>query len=66
MNKASQAESFNLNLSDNGLQTIGSVKFDDMENAVVSITLFGKKLSEIEINPQELKILKAYFELANK
>jgi hypothetical protein len=66
MNKTSQAESFNLNLSDNGLQTIGSVKFDEMENAVVSITLFGKKLSEIEINPQELKILKAYFELANK
>jgi hypothetical protein len=62
MNKSTQAETYNLNLSDNGLQTIGTVKFDEMDNAVVSITLFGKKLSEIEINPQELKILKAYFE----
>jgi hypothetical protein len=65
MNKSTQAETYNLNLSDNGLQTIGTVKFDEMDNAVVSITLFGKKLSEIEINPQELKILKAYFDSVN-
>ena len=59
----SPREQFNLNLSANGIQAIGTVDFDDMDNAIVSIKVDGKVLTETEISVKEFEVLRNYFEL---
>ena len=61
MQEASLKEQFNLNLSANGIQAIGTVDFDDMDNAIVSITVDGNKLTETQISAKEFQILRSYF-----
>ena len=62
----SSRQQFNLNLSANGIQAIGSVDFDDMDNAIVSIKVDGKVLTETEISVKEFEVLRSYFAEVNK
>ena len=63
MQEVSPREKFNLNLSANGIQAIGTVDFDDMDNAIVSIKVDGKVLSETQISVKEFEVLRSYFKL---
>lgn len=43
------------------VQATGSVQFDDMDNAVITITVAGKTLTETEISSKEFEVLCRYF-----
>jgi hypothetical protein len=43
------------------ITAIGSVEFDDMDNAIVSIKVGGQILTETEISSKEFEVLSRYF-----
>jgi hypothetical protein len=66
MNTLETKETYNVNLSENGIQIIGTVKFDDMDNASVSIKVNGEVLTETKLSPIELRVLRSYFSRVTK
>jgi len=56
---------FSTNLEAGTVQATGSVEFDDMGNAIVSITVADKTLTETELTSKEFEVLKRYFDEVN-
>jgi hypothetical protein len=61
MNTVETKERYNLNLSENGIQTIGTVQFDEANEATVSIMVNGQVTTTNQISAKELRVLSAYF-----
>jgi len=53
---------FTTELQTGTITAIGSVEFDDMDNAIVSIKVGGQILTETEISSKEFEVLSRYFE----
>jgi hypothetical protein len=52
---------FSTELQTGTITATGSVEFDDMDNAIVSIKVAGKVLTETEISAKEFEVLRNYF-----
>jgi hypothetical protein len=52
---------FSTELQTGSIAATGSVEFDDMDNAIVSIKVAGKVLTETEISAKEFDVLRKYF-----
>ena len=52
---------FTTELQSGSVAAIGSVEFDDMDNAIVSIKVAGQVLTETEISAKEFEVLSRYF-----
>lgn len=52
---------FTTELQTGTITAVGSVEFDDMDNAIVSIKVAGKVLTETEISAKEFEVLRKYF-----
>jgi hypothetical protein len=52
---------FSTELQTGTITATGSVEFDDMDNAIVSIKVAGKVLTETEISAKEFDVLRKYF-----
>jgi hypothetical protein len=52
---------FSTKLQTGTITATGSVEFDDMDNAIVSIKVAGKVLTETEISAKEFEVLRSYF-----
>jgi hypothetical protein len=52
---------FTTELQTGTIAAVGSVDFDDMDNAIVSIKVAGKVLTETEISAKEFEVLRSYF-----
>jgi hypothetical protein len=57
---------FSTELQTGTITATGSVEFDDMDNAIVSIKVDGKILTETEISVKEFEVLRSYFAEVNK
>ena len=61
MNTVETKETYNVNLSENGIQIIGTVKFDEANEATVSIMVNGQVTTTKQISANELRVLSGYF-----
>lgn len=52
---------FTTRLETGSIKAIGSVEFDEMNNAIVSIEVAGEILTETEISAKEFEVLRSYF-----
>lgn len=52
---------FTTELKTGTITAIGSVEFDDMDNAIVSIKVGGQILTETEISSKEFEVLSRFF-----
>jgi hypothetical protein len=52
---------FTTRLETGSIKAIGSVEFDEMNNAIVSIEVGGEILTETEISAKEFEVLRKYF-----
>jgi hypothetical protein len=52
---------FTTELQSGSVAAIGSVEFDDMDNAIVSIKVAGQVLTETEISSKEFEVIRRYF-----
>ena len=52
---------FTTELETGSIKATGSVEFDDMDNAIVSIKVAGKVLTEVEISSKEFEVIRRYF-----
>jgi hypothetical protein len=52
---------FSTELQTGTITATGSVEFDDMDNAIVSIKVAGKVLTETEVSAKEFEVLRSYF-----
>ena len=52
---------FTTELQTGTIAATGSVEFDDMDNAIVSIKVAGKVLTETKISAKEFDVLRKYF-----
>jgi hypothetical protein len=52
---------FTTELQTGTITAIGSVEFDEMANAIVSIKVGGQVLTETEISSKEFEVLIRYF-----
>jgi hypothetical protein len=57
---------FTTELQTGTITAIGSVEFDDMNNAIVSIKVGGQVLTETEISSKEFEVIRKYFEELSK
>jgi hypothetical protein len=55
-------EIYNTNLSADGIQAIGTVEFDQMNDATVSIMVNGQMMAEKQISAKEFEVLSRYFD----
>ena len=53
---------FTTELQTGTITAIGSVEFDEMDNAIVSIKVGDQLLTETEISSKEFEVLSRYFE----
>jgi hypothetical protein len=52
---------FTTELNTGSINAIGSVEFDEMDNAIVSIKVAGQVLTETQISSKEFEVLRSYF-----
>jgi hypothetical protein len=52
---------FTTELETGSIKATGSVEFDDMDNAIVSIKVGGQVLTEVEISSKEFEVIRRYF-----
>ena len=52
---------FTTELETGSIKATGSVEFDDMDNAIVSIRVGGQVLTEVEISSKEFEVIRRYF-----
>jgi hypothetical protein len=52
---------FTTELQSGSVAAIGSVEFEDMDNAIVSIKVAGQVLTETEISSKEFEVIRRYF-----
>jgi hypothetical protein len=52
---------FSTELQAGSVQAVGSVEFDDMDNAIITISVAGNTLTETELNSKEFEVLRRYF-----
>ena len=52
---------FTTELETGSIKATGSVEFDDMDNAIVSIKVAGQVLTEVEISSKEFEVIRRYF-----
>jgi hypothetical protein len=52
---------FTTELETGSIKGTGSVEFDDMDNAIVSIKVAGQVLTEVEISSKEFEVIRRYF-----
>jgi hypothetical protein len=52
---------FTTELETGSIKATGSVEFDDMDNAIVSIKVAGQILTEVEISSKEFEVIRRYF-----
>jgi hypothetical protein len=57
---------FTTELNTGSITATGSVEFDDMQNAIVSIKVAGQVLTETEISAKEFEVLRNYFKEESK
>lgn len=57
---------FTTELNTGSITATGSVEFDDMQNAIVSIKVAGQVLTETEISAKEFEVLRSYFKEESK
>ena len=57
---------FSTELQTGTITGTGSVEFDDMDNAIVSIKVGDQLLTETEISSKEFEVLSRYFEWLSK
>jgi hypothetical protein len=57
---------FTTELQTGSIAATGSVEFDEMENAIVSIKVGGQLLTETEISSKEFEVIRKYFEEVSK
>ena len=57
---------FTTRLETGSIKAIGSVQFDEMNNAIVSIEVAGEILTETEISAKEFEVLRSYFKEESK
>jgi hypothetical protein len=64
--KDKEYEMFTTELQTGTIKAIGSVEFDDMDNAIVSIKVDGQVLTETEVSSKEFEVLQRYFSEVTK
>jgi hypothetical protein len=52
---------FTTRLETGTIKATGSVEFDEMNNAIVSIEVAGELLTETEISAKEFEVIRRYF-----
>jgi hypothetical protein len=52
---------FTTELETGSIKATGSVEFDDIDNAIVSIKVGGQILTEVEISSKEFEVIRRYF-----
>ena len=52
---------FTTELETGSIKATGSVEFDDMDNAIISISINGQTLTENKISVKEFEVLRRYF-----
>jgi hypothetical protein len=52
---------FTTRLETGTIKATGSVDFDEMNNAIVSIEVAGELLTETEISAKEFEVIRRYF-----
>jgi hypothetical protein len=52
---------FTTEMQAGSVQATGSVEFDDMDNAIVTISVAGQILTQTELSSKELEVLGRYF-----
>jgi hypothetical protein len=52
---------FTTELQTGTITAVGSVEFDDMDNAIISISINGQTLTENTISVKEFEVLRRYF-----
>jgi hypothetical protein len=57
---------FTTELQTGSITAVGSVEFDDMDNAIIGISINGQALTETKISAKELEVLSRYFAEVNK
>jgi hypothetical protein len=57
---------FTTEIQAGSVQAVGSVEFDDMDNAIITISVAGNTLTETELSSKEFEVLRRYFAEVSK
>jgi hypothetical protein len=52
---------FSTELETGSVKAVGTLEFDEMDNAIVLITVMGKTLTEVELSSKEFEVIRRYF-----
>jgi hypothetical protein len=52
---------FTTELQTGTITAVGSIEFDDMDNAIISISINGQTLTDNKISVKEFEVLRRYF-----
>ena len=52
---------FTTELQTETITAVGSIEFDDMDNAIISISINGQTLTDNKISVKEFEVLRRYF-----
>jgi hypothetical protein len=56
---------FTTELQTGTITAVGSIEFDDMDNAIISISINGQTLTDNKISVKEFEVLRRYFAEVN-